>query len=685
MGTNSYDLHRYLSNDEINIVLNEKKSLKKLFDQLKNADGILSIDELKQLTLGLLDDYIIKKIIRICGTKEIGMTCQDFLYFYALLNTSSAQAKLNFILDFIFLEKIRIDKEEYIFNINAYLYNSGILLKIFLNDEIINNKDKNNGSKIKREDIYNYVMTKYSEEIINYKLFKNKEFNYPDNDMTISENNNLNHNKEFLSETSQNPINIINNKSSKINENDESVFDTENQNIDELNNNKNETLVINTENNNSFISKTNNEENKDNAKDTNNKDNNISKSKQTKQEVVTIPKNVLEKNKIYEKMKKTFHNITKEENGTFPIYLFENMLKEINVIQSLIDIIGNFLRQKSQKTFINFQNFKEMINLIIIPDTNFTLIDEKEKEANNNNINENNDNYEEKSKDEIIDGLFTLFAFPKDYISKKNFFLFAKATKPQLNSNTIKQWFNEYKITSVINKKKFKEIIKFIFDELYESFEHIKYLPYIFFKVDIPDKKMEKKCIDVLLKNRSLDEYIQERLQIDDNFYIIDKEFWDKWNLSMNQVNGINNNSLNININNNIRNNLTHNLSVNIENELNNAKNDNLLKTFDNRQNNENENKINNNNESNKINSSSPLIDANINKIDTNKNNANNEIKKETAEDKLKFNIDKIADQDGRLKEGLVYMKDFIVLSSRMYTLFYKWYGTRKDIEIIEK
>ena len=662
MGTNSYESHRYLSDEEINIVLNEKKSLKKLFDQLKNADGLLSLDELKQLTMGLIDDFIIKKIIKTCGTKELGMTCQDFLYFYALLNTSSTKAKLNFILDFIFFEKSKIDKEEYILNINTYLYNSGILLKIFLNDEVIQKSIKDNGGKIKRDEVYKYIMEKYTEEMINYKLFKNKENYFQNNEnITIKENNNINNNKEYLLDsTQQNIIINNNNKTSKLNENDDSYYFSENPNNDENNNDKNETLVINnTGNNNSFISKTNNDENKENTKGNNTiketKHENTNSIAKNEENVNTISKNMIEKNKIYEKMKKSFQHILKEENGTFPISLFESMLKEINVLQSLIDIIGNFLRQKSQKTFINFYNFKEIINLIIIPDINFSLIDEKES----------NNNPEEKTKEEIINGLFTLFAFPNEYISKKNFFLFAKATKPQLSSNTIKEWFNEYKITSVINKKKFKEIIEFIYDELYESFEHIKYLPYIFFKVDIPDKKMEKKCIDVLLKNKSLEGYIQERLQIDDNFYIINKEFWDKWNLRMNRINGINNDMSNIP-------HLTHNLSVNIDKEL--------KSNVTNNQNNINIDNINNNdniNEQNKLTSTSPLASANINNIKNINSNNNNE-----AEEQLKFNTEKIADKDGRLKEGLVYRKDFVVLSSRMYNLFYKWYGTRKDIEI---
>ena len=61
------------------------------------------------------------------------------------------------------------------------------------------------------------------------------------------------------------------------------------------------------------------------------------------------------------------------ETGAFPISLFEDMLKEINVKQSLIDVIGNFLRQKSQKTFIGFELFKEILSIITIPDINIDI------------------------------------------------------------------------------------------------------------------------------------------------------------------------------------------------------------------------------------------------------------------------------------------------------------------------
>ena len=658
MGTDSYDNSRYLSTDEINIVLNQNNQFNSLFDQLKNADGAFSIDELRIITLGLIDEYILKKIILICGSRHFGMACPDFLYFYALLNTTSIDAKLQFILDFIFYDKKKVDKDEYISNVNKYFYNSDVLLKIFLDERILKNNEKEN-EIIKRDDVNNFVMNNYYEEFNNYKLYKKREINYNENDLiSMSDNQNL------LSSETQQQI-AAQNKTSKLN--DDSIFEIDNQLIENnnenneiINNNKNETLVItdvSKNNNNSFVSNNipedkEKEKNKENTKD---KLTTINKQpKQTGQNTFIVNKLKLEKNMKNEKLKKAFQRFVKEENGVFPISLFEKMLKEINVIQSLIDIIGNFLRQKSQKTFINFQNFKEILNLIIIPDTNFNMLNEENDKEKKNVLrkHEQTDINNEKSKEEIIDGLFTLFAYPNEVIHKKNFFLFAKSTKPQLSSNTIKDWFNQYKITKFITKQKFKEIIKFILDELYESFEHIKYLPYIFFKFDIQNKKIEKKCIDVLLKNKTLDEYFQEKLQTDEDFYIVDKEFWDKWNLSMNKL---------LNKNYNLNPNLSNNLSLNIANELNN--NDNINTSIGN---------LKNSNLNNTIDKSQKVI------FNSNTQILNTKVQEQT----LKFNIEKIADKDGKLKEGLVYMKDFVVLSKRMFHLFYRWYGNKQDIEI---
>ena len=159
MGTNSSRKKKYLKKQEIEHVLNKKESLKVLFDKIKNADGFFTIFELRQLTNGLIEECILKKIIQICGTKERRLAYWDFLYFYSLLNTTSANVKLNFILDFIFTKKESLIKEKYIIKVKKFFYNSGILKKILLNDEIINNEDSNN--KIKRDFIFEYINTKF--------------------------------------------------------------------------------------------------------------------------------------------------------------------------------------------------------------------------------------------------------------------------------------------------------------------------------------------------------------------------------------------------------------------------------------------------------------------------------------------------------------------------------------------
>ena len=42
--------------------------------------------------------------------------------------------------------------------------------------------------------------------------------------------------------------------------------------------------------------------------------------------------------------------------------------------------------------------------------------------------------------------------------------------------------------------------------------------------------------MDFALAPPLANDYIQERLQYDNVFYIIDKEFWDRWNYYMNKL-----------------------------------------------------------------------------------------------------------------------------------------------------
>ena len=620
MGTNNSNRKKYLTKQEIENVLNKKESLKIIFEKIKNADGFLTIIELRQLTNGLIEEFILKKIIQICGSKEHRLTYWDFLYFYALLNIKSSEIKLNFVLDFIFTRKEIVIKEKYINKVKKYFYNSGILKKILLSHDIINIDESNN--KINRDFVFKYINKNFIEEINNYELFIDINNNAIENTLLTNSNN-------IISSTSNNnnyPYTIPN---KLVNGKDELISENENDLALKTN--------INNNNNSLFSSK-----DEDSKNSINGNEGNLKKEIKAKLNPKINCKHI-----NFDNLEISFNKMT-NGSGSFPISLFEDMLKEINVLPSLIDIIGNFLRQKSQKTFISFDLFKEILSLIIIQDINIDL----GSTSNNEKNNDNNLDITEKNKEEIIDGLFTLFSYPNDYINIKTFFIFAKSTKPELSSNTINEWFNHYKITKYINKKKFREIIDYILEELIESFEHIKYLPYIFFKVDFQNKRLEKNCIEVLLKKKPLNDYIQERLKYDDVFYIVDKEFWDKWNHYMNKLIKINSNNLNDY-------DLLNNLSVNMANGINNVNTTNsyLNKKYENN-----------------------ISNVNIPNVNTTTTAAQKMKKNKLIN--LKMNTEKIADKDGKLKEGLVYLKDYIILSQRLYRLFKRWYGVTNNVEI---
>ena len=326
MGTNSsYRKKKYLTKTEIDHVLNKKESLKTLFDKIKNVDGFFTINELRQLTNGLIEEYILKKIIQICGMKEHRLSYWDYLYFYALLNTTSSNIKLNFILDFIFFKKDSIVKDKYIRKAKKYFYNSGILLKLLLSDDIINNVDSNN-NKIKRDVVFDHIIQNHLETLNNYDLFKDTS-NNQENTVLTNSNNNL-----IYSSSNNNDPYIIPNKNNGKGK--EYLYSDNEVLVLKTNNNQNNN---NGNNNNSFFSSK-EDENPNSVMEGN--EQNINKDSKSK----SASKNMT-KNSKFDNLKSAFQRIVNEKN-VFPISLFEDMLKEINVIQSLIDVIGNFLRQK---------------------------------------------------------------------------------------------------------------------------------------------------------------------------------------------------------------------------------------------------------------------------------------------------------------------------------------------------
>ena len=468
---------KYLTKEEILSTKGiENASL--LFNSYKNSKGIITISEFKNLTRGLLNDSIIKKIIRICGSGENQMSNYDLMYFFAILNTNSFDAKLNFILDFIFNKKDVLDIKKYKKKVNKYYKKSPLLLNILLSKDLLNLKEQ-----IQKSEVFNYIQINFNKEINEFKFYTN---------------NDINNNNEF---------NICECMKEK-----EDEKEIENIYFPKLN----------------------------------------------------LPKiNYLE----YE-----FKMIEKENDNFFTIDLFENMLREINIAQSLIDVIGNYLRQKSQKNFLNYELFEEVLKLL--------------------QINVKNTDNEEYDKALILEGLFKIFSYPNDYITKTAFFIFMKSTKKEMSSQKINKILSDNNIQKTISIKEFYVLANNVISELTESFEHLKYLPFIFFNKDLKEKKLEKNCIDIILNGKSLDEYIYNRIEYDKKFYIINKSFWDRWEV---------------------------------------------------------------------------LIPDPI----TNMNDLKN----------LKVSYNEIS-KEKMLNEGVVYLKDYIILSPTIYKLFAKWYNFPNNYEI---
>ena len=415
----------HLEQSEVEKISTKNMYLKFDFNIAKNADGFLTIKELKILTNGLINEKILKKIIQICGSKKNKLNYDDFCYFYALLITSSLEGKLNFLLDFIFIKKGKLTKEKYINKVNKYFSNSKLLLDIFLNNKIIQNY-----SNLSRQDIYIYIEKNYKKEIENYILYQNKlEQSKISNELEI--------------------INL------------------------ERNENSQNTISINKENSNTSINSINIE---------------------------------IVKNQEYDSLEREFNNIEEINNGIFPISKFEDMLKEIDVDDAFIEIIGDYLRRKTKKSFINFDLFKEILSLLIS--------DEK------------NGNYKE-----ICKRLFDLISYPKNYIDKKKLINLLKKDK------YFEKKLNKLEIGNKIDLNQFQEINKNIDNTIFnESLEHLKYLKYIFFKEKAEDISVQAKCFEIILKGKELEDYILERLQYDTYFYLVDCEFFEKWNESFNKL-----------------------------------------------------------------------------------------------------------------------------------------------------
>ena len=404
----------------------------------KDEDKLISLKELNIMTNGIIKEKILKKIIQICGSVKDKLKQDDLAYFYSLLVTPSFEAKLNFLLDFIFIKNNKLPKEKYIKKVNIYFENSKKLTDIFLDKNLI---DDNN--VLSREKVYLFISKNYQEDLSNYTLLKSEEVR------TLMKTKSKKSTKSNSSNKNKKKSNLYN-------------PDGEQDNLTLNNNNSKE----------------------------------INTSVSMNSDNLTVAKN-----KKYDELESEFKRIEYRNNGIFPISLFESMLRDIDIKEDYIYIIGNYIRKKTQKSFLNFELFKEILSLLISEHTSISKVNKQ-----------------------INTSLFYLISYPKNTIKKNTL---TELLQREKNFDTKIGDLGQIKN---INLQEFLELCENNKYTFYKSFKNLKYLQYIFFDIDIGDNySLEYEIINILLKHKSLPEYISDRMQYDTNFYLIDIQFWNEW------------------------------------------------------------------------------------------------------------------------------------------------------------
>ena len=300
---------RFLSKDEI------KKEIDnftiELFQKNKNIEGCLSKIDFHRIVNGLIDNSMINIIFDICSSKNDKLTKDDFLYFYALLKTKSYEAKINFLLYFIFEKNTILKKETYIFLVKKYYKNSLFLSRLFLDIGIINN------DAIEKEKILEYIKNNYRQDLENYILNTEISGIYEEDNANIYQKNDY-----FIIDNNPNISEKYYNR----------YIDKKNQILSLY---KKTCLCLSKKNNSIFLST----------------------------DFYSLNASLIDK---YDSLKNKFEEYKSQNNGIFPLSLLRHMLKEIYIYPSLIDLIINYIEKKTQKGICTFELFKEVLTIFTI-------------------------------------------------------------------------------------------------------------------------------------------------------------------------------------------------------------------------------------------------------------------------------------------------------------------------------
>lgn len=630
MGGKTTKQVRLISDSEITSTLSEQQNqrLMNLYSNNKDSNGFINEQNLNKVLDGIMSEELVKLFYISIPIHENKFSIEDLKYLYCLLVSDKRNLKLSLLESLIFQKEDKIEESLYINNIINLFYNENNAVNKLISNDFIS-EFRRNGKIIKTElyssklsnciSISSFISAKdiiklYEDHMLYNSNNLNNIKNENKNDEVISDKkgnmkdlelNKINKNSKFLI----NLLNILKGNSSNLDSTGDSnlIISHNLINIDKINNNN---IIVPLFFH--FYCECHMLEYELLMKSTNDINNipmvkRFSKSffNNSTKGLPNLKENALFHNNL-ELMKSKFRIFENENNGVFPLILVEKMLFEIGVDSYLSFIIINYLKNKTHKTFLMFEQFKWLI-----------------------------EKFSQEDFDMLISHLFRLLSNDKNELSCKDLSQFlrkySKITDKEINDILTNYNLNKDKYISL---ETFTVLFKDNEYSISENIEKIKYIPFIYFEIPCDEKNKQKNCIKLLLKDRSLVDYIYDNIELGRKYNIINKEFFEDW---CDYVDFAEYNNINKATN-------THG--------------------------NNHEEEFNSNNHNNfEIKNSSDI-----------KHRSRRFLKKA----KPSINLSILVSSHNKLKHNLQYEKDFLLVTEVMYDLFVSWYtGVGSDLSRI--
>lgn len=539
MGVKNTKRIRILSESEItsSIPTEHLKRFEELSTKYKDQHGFINELNLTKLLDGILAEEIVNLIYTSIPEQPNKFTVQDINYLFALLISDSEIIRKAFLSLLIFNHKEGVKYQEYVNIVNFLFKNKQNILKYLTSQEILagikkgdlvlnENFNKQINSIIKEIDfskgvssVKKFIISKQSkEEIAKKAILSPEKENNKDNDHDLAKDRKID--KTQLSLDNKNVQAIEKEKDS-----DNINLDTHQHLIRYNNNNYSDVVVslistLKGDNSNStsnskdkkakldsifafhcecFLNSLNSNKNQistDLVKKKSFFNNNTSKNRKT-----SVDEKISAFHSDLNKMNPKFISYEKENNGAFPLKLFDNMLSEIGVNNKIINIIISYLKLKTQKSFLMFEQFKWIM-----------------------------EKFSSEDSEALVNFLFRLLSNDKTELNTKDLVYFLK-TYSKLPSKDIQKLLENYNLNqfNVISIEAFTLLFKENEYSILDNLERIKYIPFIFFEIPCDSPIKQKNCIKLLFGDLQLKDYIFSQIRLDRKFYLVDKEFWDTW------------------------------------------------------------------------------------------------------------------------------------------------------------